>query len=168
MVISFIVAIIVVIIDQLTKFLIYGTPSRSIIGNLLWFESTLNTGVAFSMFENFTTFFTIFSAVAVIAMGYIIISNRFFKNRTEKIMIAVIMGGAFSNLIDRVVFKGVRDFIYLKFIDFAIFNIADMAVSIGAVVFFVYMLIKYIIEQKNTNKEINSSEPAEKEGEKND
>lgn len=141
MIISFIISAIVVGIDQLTKFLVYGTASRSIIGNLLWFESTLNTGVAFSMFSGLGVVFIVISALASVAMIYLIASNRFLKTKTEKIILGIILGGTIGNLIDRIIFNGVRDFIYLKFLNFAIFNVADMAITLGAIVLCVYYLI---------------------------
>ena len=57
MIIGLVCAALVIGLDQLTKFLVYGSLSRSIIGNFLWFESTLNTGVAFSMFEGKSVLF---------------------------------------------------------------------------------------------------------------
>ena len=63
-IISFISALAVIGLDQLTKFLIYGTVARSIIGDVLWFQSTLNTGVAFSMFEGKSWIFIVFSGIA--------------------------------------------------------------------------------------------------------
>ena len=133
MIISFIVALSVVGLDQLTKFLIYGTPARSILGNLLWFESTLNTGVAFSMFEGKSFVFIITSSIASILFIYLLISKKWLNSKFEKISLALILAGTIGNLIDRIIFSGVRDFIYLKFINFAIFNIADMAITIGAI-----------------------------------
>lgn len=141
MIISFIISAIVIGIDQLTKFLVYGTASRSIIGNLLWFESTLNTGVAFSMFSGLSVVFIVISALASLVMIYLIISNRFLKTKTEKIILGIILGGTIGNLIDRIIFNGVRDFIYLKFLNFAIFNVADMAITLGAIALCVYYLI---------------------------
>ena len=76
MVLSYILAGVVVLLDQLTKILFYGSPAKSIIGDLLWFQSTLNTGVAFSMFANMTVFFTIISAIASVVFGFIIASNK--------------------------------------------------------------------------------------------
>ena len=130
---SLIVVAVVIGIDQITKFLIYGTPARSIIGNLLWFESTLNTGVAFSMFEGMGFIFIITSSIASIFFLYLIVSKKWLKTKFEKISVALVLGGTIGNLIDRIAFNGVRDFIYLKFMNFAIFNIADMAVTIGAI-----------------------------------
>ena len=155
MILSFILAGVVVFLDQLTKVLFYGSPAKSIIGDLLWFQSTLNTGVAFSMFENMTLLFTIISAVSVIIFSYLIISKKFLKGKAEKIILGIIMGGTIGNLIDRIIFKGVRDFIYLKFIDFAIFNVADMAISLGAITLCAYLLFLEIKQAKNTKKGIN-------------
>ena len=156
MLISFILAVLVVIFDQLTKVLIYGTPAKSIIGNLLWFQSTFNTGVAFSMFENMTIVFSVVSFVASGIFIYFIISNKVLKYKAEKIAIGAILGGTVGNLIDRVFLSGVRDFIYLKFMNFAIFNIADMAVSLGAVAFCIIMIIYEFKNSKTTQKNANN------------
>lgn len=63
------------------------------------------------------------------------------------------MGGTLSNLIDRIIFKGVRDFIYLKFINFAIFNIADMAISFGVIVLCIFILVYDLKSEKEENVE---------------
>ena len=78
-----------------------------------------------------------------------IISKKWLQSRFEKISIALILAGTLSNLVDRIIFKGVRDFIYLKFIDFAVFNIADMAVTIGAILMIVSILFLQKKEEKN-------------------
>ena len=153
MITSFIVAAIIVGLDQLTKFLIYGTPARSILGNLLWFESTLNTGVAFSMFEGMQILFVIVAAIASVLFVYLIISKKWLTSKLEKISVALVLAGTIGNLIDRIVFNGVRDFIYLKFINFAIFNVADMAITIGAILLCVAIIFlrKPKEEEKKNN-----------------
>ena len=152
MITSLIVAAIVVGVDQLTKFLIYGTPAGSVVGNLLWFESTLNTGVAFSMFEGMQWLFIVIASVASILFIYLIVSKKWLESKFEKISVALVLAGTVGNLIDRIIFNGVRDFIYLKFIDFAIFNIADMAIIIGTTLLCIGLLfIKKTKEE--TNKE---------------
>lgn len=140
MIFGLISALAIVGLDQLTKFLVYGSVSRSIIGNLLWFESTLNTGVAFSMFEGNSALFFVVAMVASALLLYLIISKKWLSGRLEKISIGLILGGTISNAIDRLIFKGVRDFIYLKFINFAIFNLADFAITVGAILFCVSIL----------------------------
>ena len=153
MITSFIVAAVIVGLDQLTKFLIYGTPARSILGNLLWFESTLNTGVAFSMFEGMQILFVIVAAIASVLFVYLIISKKWLTSKLEKISVALVLAGTIGNLIDRIVFNGVRDFIYLKFINFAIFNVADMAITIGAILLCVAIIFlrKPKEEEKKNN-----------------
>ena len=133
MIVGIICALAVAGLDQLTKFLVYGTASRSIIGNLLWFESTLNTGVAFSMFSGKSIVFFVIACIASCVLIYLIASKKCLTGKIEKISMGLILGGTISNAIDRLIFGGVRDFIYLKFINFAIFNIADMAITIGAI-----------------------------------
>ena len=155
MLLGFILSLVVVGLDQLTKFLIYGTPAKSIIGNLLWFESSLNTGVAFSMFEGKSYIFIITSLIACAVMIWLICSKKFFATKIEKAVFGLILGGAFSNALDRMIFGGVRDFIYLKFMNFAIFNVADMAITIGAIMLCVVVLITSLKKEDKNKKENN-------------
>ena len=140
MIMAYLYALLVIGLDQLSKFLVYGTAARSIIGNALWFESTLNTGVAFSMFSGKSFVFVIVACVASAVLFYLIYTKKFLKRKSEKISLALILGGTISNAIDRIIFGGVRDFIYLKFINFAIFNVADMAITIGAILLCVVII----------------------------
>ena len=140
MIISIIVLIATIGLDQLTKHLIFGTQARSIIGDLLWFQSEKNTGAAFSMLSGNNILFIIISALACVILGYFVLSKKMFSKKLEKISLSLILGGAIGNLIDRILFAYVRDFIYLKFINFAVFNIADSAITIGAVLLIVSIL----------------------------
>ena len=147
-ILSFIFAGLVVGVDQLTKVLIYGTQTKSIIGDFLWFKSTLNTGVAFSMFEGKGWIFIVISALASLAIIYLICSKKFITKRSEKICLGLILGGTVGNLIDRLVFAGVRDFIYFKFINFAIFNIADAVIVVSVILFCVFLIIDTFKKEK--------------------
>ena len=139
MIVAYIIGAICVVIDQLTKWLLYG-KSCSLIGDFLWLEPGFNTGASFSILSNATTLLIILSIPVIAMMNYFIISNKVSKSKFFKISIGIILGGTIGNFIDRIVFGGVRDFIYLKSINFAIFNFADVFINIG-----VYMLIGYII-----------------------
>ncbi len=140
-IIGFALALVAVGVDQLTKFLIYGTATKVVFGDLLWFKSTLNTGVAFSMFEGNSVVFIVITSLAAIALAYLILSKKFFNKMCYKVCLGLILGGTIGNLIDRIFFKGVRDFIYLKFLNFAIFNIADAIIVVAVAVFCVFMII---------------------------
>jgi len=147
MVASIIIFISIVALDQLSKFLIFGLPARSIIGELLWFQSEKNTGAAFSMFSGNNVFFIIITSVACVALGYLLFSKKFMTHKLEKISLALVLAGAISNLVDRILFSYVRDFIYLKFINFAVFNVADAAITIGAILLIISILF---LNQKDT------------------
>lgn len=133
MIVSIIVLLATIGLDQLTKFLIFGTQSRSIIGDLIWFQSEKNTGAAFSMLSGNNVLFIIITTLACVILTCFLFSKKIFTNKLEKISLSLILGGAIGNLVDRILYAYVRDFIYLKFINFAVFNIADSAITIGAI-----------------------------------
>lgn len=147
MIVAFIVSVLCVVVDQVTKFLLYG-KSFSLIGNFLWIESGFNTGASFSIFSNATLFLIIFSIPVLVFMIYAIVSNRISKSKFFKIALGFIVGGTLGNLIDRIAFGGVRDFIYFKSINFAIFNFADIFINIGAYMLFGFVLYCIIKEFK--------------------
>ncbi len=147
-IISIIVAVAITVFDQITKFVIFGQPAHSVIGNFLWFESTLNTGAAFSILEGKSWILIAISAIASVVLFWLVFSKKHFTSKTEKILFGIILSGTFSNLIDRIFFGGVRDFISLRFIHFAIFNIADMAIVFGVIILAVYLLIRSIKKDK--------------------
>lgn len=149
---SFLFSVLVIVVDQLTKFFIFGKISGSILGNFLWFESQMNTGIAFSMFENAGLVISILTLLASLLLAVVICIRQYFPSKAEKFLLGIILGGAVSNLIDRFMFGGVRDFIYLKFINFSIFNIADIAVTLGVIAFVIVYLVKGIKRSKKESK----------------
>lgn len=157
MIAGLITAVLIVIVDQVTKALLYGM-SQSLIGDFLWLESTLNTGASFGMMQNGTIFFIIMSIPVIIAMIYIICSKKYLNN-FNKICLSVILGGTVGNLIDRIFLGGVRDFIYFKSIGFAIFNVADIAITVGVIMFIIGLLVQIYKKEKKGQL----SEPAKQE-----
>lgn len=144
----FAIAIAVIAADQLTKMWLYG-KSYSVMGDFLWVESSFNTGAAFSFMSGALWFFIVVTILSSAVMIYLLCSNKWGLNLFNKISIAIILGGAIGNLIDRIALGGVRDFIYLKSINFAIFNVADMAVTIGGILLCVSLIVAII---KSYNK----------------
>lgn len=159
MIFGLICAALVIGADQLTKFLIYGLPEKSILGDLLWIDSRFNTGVAFSMLENLDGADYIFIVTALLASAvfvWLICSKKFLKHKFSKVSIGLILGGTVGNVIDRIAFGGVRDFLYFKFINFPVFNIADVAIVIGVILICVYILFfgfKSKKSEENQSKE---------------
>ncbi len=135
--------ILIVAFDQITKYfaslkLVDGSIAKFIPG-VVQFRYAENTGMAFSMFSGARWIFVALTVVACVGVFYYLFSNRC-KNLWLYWSLGVILSGGLGNLIDRVRFGYVVDFIEPTFMDFAIFNIADCAVTCGAVVLVGYLL----------------------------
>jgi len=134
---SLIIVFLVVGSDQITKHLISQiiSPRESIIIVKNFFYLTLvhNTGVAFGMFKNQTIVFIVISIIAIVLILY----NMFYQKKYRKlhkldlVAFSLILGGALGNLIDRLRFGYVIDF--LDFRIWPVFNIADSAITIGII-----------------------------------
>ena len=132
----FIYTVIFVFIDQLSKGLInIGmnlNQSIEIIPNFLNLTYVHNTGAAFSIFEGAKWFFII-TAIIVLNIIYIFfIKDKELKN-SEIVIYSLLISGIIGNLIDRVVFGYVIDFIDVNIFNFAIFNLADSFIVIAVI-----------------------------------
>ena len=92
----------------------------------------------------------IVSNILVLALAIYFLVKQFEKmNLPTKIVLCMILGGGISNLIDRI-FRGyVIDFIKVEFIKFPVFNIADILVVLGWIIF-VFLTIRYALDGKKT------------------
>ena len=128
----------VVLIDRITKvffsnLLSYG-ESFPIIKNVFHMTMIHNTGIAFGLFKDQGIVFIIIPIIAIILLVFNIFyykQNNEALSRVYIVAFALILGGAIGNLIDRIVFGYVIDFIDFRI--WPVFNIADSAISIGAV-----------------------------------
>ena len=132
----FIFGIIIIIIDQLTKFLMIN-QNIIVIPNLLKFSYTENTGGAFGIGENAIILFA--SIILIIGIIFFIIKQN--KAITNYIPITLILFGSIANLIDRI-FRGyVIDFIDVNIFNFPNFNIADICIVLGIVALIINIFI---------------------------
>lgn len=138
-----IIAVLLVIIDQATKYLVRANiplgGSVPFIPHVLELSYVRNTGAAFSILEQHTWLLTLMSAVIVVIVG-ILVSKKFFVGKFGMLSATLIMAGGIGNLIDRVVFKYVTDMIKTVFMDFPVFNVADCCITVGVVMLFIYVL----------------------------
>ena len=137
---------IVLLVDQLTKAIAYALYGKSImlIPGLFGFEAIpLNTGISFGWLSDKAWAQPALIAITGIALlVFLIVFLKIPKSkRFLRFSIIMIMTGAAGNLIDRAVEQGVRDFIYINlgFTEFCN-NIADFAVTVGAVMFILALL----------------------------
>ena len=143
-----VLALIIFGFDQLGKILLYGY-NISLIGDFLWLKTVFNTGAAWGSFSGGRWIFIAISSVCLVIFVWILFSKKSIKSKLYKLSISLLLGGLLGNLFDRIVFEGVRDFIYLKFINFPVFNIADIAVTVGTILLIVFILFYYKNYEKN-------------------
>ena len=96
--------------------------------------------MAFGLFGNGTWILTIASLVLSVLLTIVIVKYRKKYPRFPMICVALILSGAIGNLIDRAFAGYVVDFIEFAFVNFAVFNVADVCVTVGTVMLIVYML----------------------------
>lgn len=135
--------VLIVAFDQITKYfaslkLADGSVAKFIPG-VVQFRYAENTGMAFSMLSGARWVFIALTVVVCVGVFYYLFSNRC-KSLWLYWSLGVILSGGIGNLIDRIRFGYVVDFIEPTFVNFAIFNIADCAVTCGAVVLVGYLL----------------------------
>ncbi|MEY8566723.1 signal peptidase II [Corynebacterium sp.] len=149
----------IVVADQLTKWLVVENlePATAypVIGDVARLYLIRNPGAAFSMGEDATVVFSVIQMVAVLVC--VVLAFRV-RDRWAVAAVALIGGGAAGNLVDRVfrdpggLHGHVVDFVSVG--GFAIFNVADAAISVGVVVYLVYALL---IEPRKERGEVASS-----------
>jgi len=134
-------AALVVVFDQITKYLVrhnldLHTPIP-VIGDFFRLTYVENSGIVFGIkVGGALPLFTVLSFVATILILY-----YFFRERTNhlgiRISLALVLGGAIGNLIDRLIFGQVVDFLDFGFGEyrFFVFNVADSAVTVGVILF---------------------------------
>lgn len=149
----FLIGIIIgsVALDQLTKWLavvyLQGEPSFPLWQDVLHFTFVKNEGAAFGMLKDHRWVFMVFSTVAITGMLIYLFVIRP-KSKLMQITLAMIIGGGIGNMIDRVALGYVVDFIDFTLIDFAVFNVADCFVTVGAFAMIVLLIIETIKEEK--------------------
>lgn len=120
--------------DQLLKFLILKyltlTKSYDIVKGIFSITPTFNTGGGFGILPNQTIIFIVTSIITIIFIAYLLISRKI-KEKVFIYSISLILAGALGNLIDRIRFGAVVDFLDFKI--WPVFNIADTSISIGVV-----------------------------------
>lgn len=145
---DFMLFVILVIADQLTKHLavvrLKNQAAYNLINGILEFNYLENRGAAFGVLQNQKYFFVF---VALIFIGVIVFV--LIKVPTQKkyyslnILLVMIAAGAVGNMIDRVQYDYVVDFIYLVCIQFPIFNMADIYVTTATVILVFQILFVY-------------------------
>ena len=134
---------VLVALDQLVKgwvqqtIPLYGV--RPLLPGLLELTYVQNTGAAFSMLREHTWVLALISAAAS-CLILVLLVRRTMPGLLGQLSLSLVLGGAVGNLIDRCLHGFVVDMFNLQFMNFAVFNVADVAISVGGVLLCVYVL----------------------------
>lgn len=139
---------VLVFFDQFTKHLVVlhlkDQPAYILIRQVFQLEYLENRGAAFGVLQNQRIFFYI--SVIAITLAVIWFYSKVPMNKKYlplRICAVLILSGAFGNCIDRVRLNYVVDFFYFKLIDFPIFNVADIYVTVAAFLLVILVLVYY-------------------------
>jgi len=142
-----IIAATVLIADQLSKAWVLdalGTAagaSRPVIAPWLSLTLVHNTGVAFGMFQGIPHFFTVTSVIISIAATYFYRRHLPSRSWFVQLCVGLIIGGAIGNIIDRLRFGYVIDFVHVSWFP-GIFNVADSGITVGVIALTLFLLIR--------------------------
>ncbi len=143
MLICFLIMVVVIVLDQVTKWLavefLTKVETVPIIEDILHLTYIENSGAAFGMLKNNRWVFLVISTVAIIGLIIYLIKYPP-KNKWLLFGLSFIVGGGIGNMIDRIGLGYVVDFIDFRAINFAVFNTADSFVCIGAALVLIYVL----------------------------
>ncbi|MDO5591537.1 MAG: signal peptidase II, partial [Bacillota bacterium] len=121
-----------------------GKPPIILVNGVLELLYVQNTGAAFSLLENAQWLFILIAVAAVLLISVFLI--RLPKTKRYQplhILLTFISAGAVGNLIDRIQLGYVRDFIYFSIIDFPVFNVADIYVTVSTALLVILVLFYY-------------------------
>ena len=138
-----VLSVLMVATDLITKHLITTNlllgQSIPLIDNVFHLTYVRNTGAAFSILAGQRWFLVLLPAIVVaVILGYIIVKKP--KNNLLMLSLSMIVSGGIGNLIDRIRFGYVVDFFDFCLINFPVFNVADIWVTLGATLFIILAL----------------------------
>ena len=145
----FLLAAVIAAVDQALKAMICFYPEGCVIWSvppLFELYRTTNTGAAFSMMSSKTVVVAVISSVLMLALCVLLARSRS-SSRMFCVSLSVLLGGGIGNLIDRVIWGGVTDYIRLLFIRFPVFNFADICITVSVAVLFVLICFDHKVDK---------------------
>ncbi|MCL2631683.1 MAG: signal peptidase II [Coriobacteriia bacterium] len=138
-----VLATMVVVADRISKDIAERTlaaGARPFIANMIEFRLTYNSGAAWGIMQGARVYFLI---IAVVTIAVVLAYLMSVKQHPAMVVIGfgIFIGGSIGNAIDRLLAGRVVDFLNLLFMDFPVFNIADCAITIGAILVFLSIFI---------------------------
>lgn len=142
------IAVLLLIADQWLKYwvtvnIVLGTGELPLIPGFIELVNVHNTGAAFSLFDSVDAMRWIFVALAVLitALLIVLMAKGVLRGRFARWCSALAIAGALGNCIDRVLYGYVVDMFKFEFVNFAVFNVADVVLVVACLLFIVYILV---------------------------
>ncbi|MBQ3500980.1 MAG: signal peptidase II [Oscillospiraceae bacterium] len=151
--ISTIIAVLLVAADQAVKNWAAETLTKgeiAVIEDVLYLKYAENTGVAFSMFSDNRWVLVGVTGLMLIAVLAYFLSGKV-SGKLELFSLSLLLSGGVGNIIDRVSLGYVIDYIDVRIINFAIFNLADICICVGA---FLLCAAVYLSDKKEKEEKI--------------
>ena len=136
----------------LQKYFLEGGDKVDIINGVFSVTYTENRGVAWGLFEGKTIGIVITSIAFVVILVVWDIFNTD-RHLLNYLGFSLILAGAIGNFVDRIFLGYVRDFFSFDFVNFPIFNFADICITIGCVLYVIYILFIYTRKDKKGSKD---------------
>lgn len=145
---TLIIMIALIVLDQVTKLIARSAladSSVAVIEGVFEFKLVYNTGVAWGMFGQSPVVITLIALIimAVVAFVYFKIPVENKRLRFLRILLILIFSGAAGNIIDRLCVDAVTDFLYFKLINFPVFNVADIYVTVSGILVAILLIFYY-------------------------
>lgn len=146
--------VLLVVADQITKYLavlkLKGKQPWIILDGIFELHYLENRGAAFGMLQNQKLLFIFIAIVILTVIIYVLIKTPYQKKYVKlNLSLVFIASGAIGNLLDRIRYDYVVDFLYFSLINFPIFNVADIYVTLSAI----YLVILLLFVYKETDLE---------------
>lgn len=148
LIMEIVLTVVFVALDQLTKYLaileLKGKNPFVLINHVLELQYLENRGAAFGMLPDQKIFFVIIAIIILFVILFVLIKAPDTKHyHLFRFLLVLIASGAIGNMIDRLVRNYVVDFIYFSLIDFPIFNVADIYVTVATTILIIALLFYY-------------------------
>lgn len=153
----FIIVVLMILLDQAAKYWAYTSLQTQhtipLIENVFHLTYVENRGAAFSMFAQFDSrwIFIILAVVITVAI-MIALRKQWLQTALGRWSLVLVAAGAMGNAIDRVVHGFVVDFFDFRLIHFPVFNVADIFICVGGVLFVLYFMFQHKDEEKQVTK----------------
>ena len=148
LIVDFVLAVLLIAADQISKYFavlkLKNQPPYSVVDGVFELHYLENRGAAFGMLQGQKFFFIFIAAVILCTIVYVLWKAPYQKMYIKlHITLVFIASGAVGNLIDRVRYDYVVDFLYFSLINFPVFNVADIYVTLAAISLAVLLIFGY-------------------------